>query len=461
MTSTNMSTVDSPHIRWAVLTLIVASCGLVFFNTNEHPRGSNVRSRYATIDSLVHRGTFIIDDSKYANTIDKAKLGEHFYSSKPPVLPTMAAGAYYVIHKLTGWNLDDDEEAVTLLVNLFVGLLPHLILLIYLSRFLRLWLSHEGAYLATLGVAGFAYLGAGYATDMNNHSPAAAAMFVAFYYAYVIRHSIADTWRSWLLCGLIAGLAPTLDLGIAVFCVGIFVYLATYDLRKTLTLFVPASLPFLTAHFVLTYVSTDSVLPIYIRGVGHYEGSYWNEPRGIDALSPPKHIYAFHALFGHHGLFAITPLFLLAIPALIRSFRVPERKAEALLVGLCTLAVVFYYIKRTHNYGGRCVGMRWFIFFMPLLLIYVGVWIEHVRRRVSAMALFAVLFFLSQYNTLDAMRRPFKHSEWHKLLIEEDIAKDITRREPPLDWLRPRGAVARSLEKPACPPQTSGKPCGS
>src|SRR5688572_17617945 len=74
---------------------------------------ANDRSRWATVRSLVEHGTYAIDEviaQPGWDTIDMVKHKdrngeEHLYSSKPPLLATIMAGEYWVIHKLTGATL--------------------------------------------------------------------------------------------------------------------------------------------------------------------------------------------------------------------------------------------------------------------------------------------------------------------------------------------------------------------
>src|SRR5512139_4479 len=62
---------------------------------------SNDASRLAAIDSLVARGTWVIDDSPFL-TVDKVKLGDHFYSDKPPLLSFAGASLYSILHQTLG-----------------------------------------------------------------------------------------------------------------------------------------------------------------------------------------------------------------------------------------------------------------------------------------------------------------------------------------------------------------------
>ena len=67
--------------------LIVVAGVSVFWGTFPGPLGANDLSRFATAESLVERGTFIIDDSPFGNTVDRVMLDGHYLSTKPPVMP--------------------------------------------------------------------------------------------------------------------------------------------------------------------------------------------------------------------------------------------------------------------------------------------------------------------------------------------------------------------------------------
>jgi hypothetical protein len=70
---------------------------------------SNDRSRWMHVRALVEHGTFEIDALLREPTWDsidkvqhRGRDGElHYYSSKPPLLATLIAGEYWLIHRLT------------------------------------------------------------------------------------------------------------------------------------------------------------------------------------------------------------------------------------------------------------------------------------------------------------------------------------------------------------------------
>ena len=82
---------------------------------------ANDISRWCTVWSLLERGTYAIDKCPWqVKTQDKVKKAspfaevkegeapiEHFYSSKPPLLPTLIAGILYPFRQATGVPLDE------------------------------------------------------------------------------------------------------------------------------------------------------------------------------------------------------------------------------------------------------------------------------------------------------------------------------------------------------------------
>ena len=105
--------------------------------------------------------------------------------------------------------------------------------------------------------------------------------------------------------------------------------------------------------------------------------SYWSEPKGIDLGEPSPAVYALHALIGHHGIFSLTPIWLLAIPGVVmlgwrRRLRLRDL---ALLIAVVSIVCVGFYLfvvkPLDRNYGGMTSGLRWVFWMAPLWLLAV------------------------------------------------------------------------------------------
>lgn len=94
----------TPRSRAATLAIVVVFTlvGSLFIHSRAY--SSNDASRLAAIESLVERGTWAIDASPFA-TVDRIKVGEHFYSDKPPILSLAGAGIYSILHNVFGLTL--------------------------------------------------------------------------------------------------------------------------------------------------------------------------------------------------------------------------------------------------------------------------------------------------------------------------------------------------------------------
>lgn len=404
----------------AVVFMVMASLMLVAWNLQKTSlRNANTGSRFATIEALVDHGTFYIDRTHYVKgTIDKVKLHDRFLSSKPPLLPTYGAGVYWLHKKLTGQTIGEHEHTVVPVVTLASGWLSHLIVLFYFVRLAKLLLRRDLAIIAAVAAVAFAYLGVGYATTLNNHSVAAALAVAGVYYGFRIGRGDDVRTRHWILAGLILGFLPGIDVPstLTTGCIGL--YLFHHDRKKALLLFGPALLPGIATHLALTYVASEGFVPVYSRReLYDYPGSYWLRERGIDALREPKHIYLFNLLLGHHGLFSMTPLFVFSAYELGHVIR---RRTGLLLEALVVVAIIVgfiaFYVVESHNYGGWCVGMRWLIPGMPLLMLFFGVWVDRVNLGRLSWVVVLAAFSVSQFNTLDALSGPFQFSKWHNWL---------------------------------------------
>ncbi len=413
--------------RLAVLIMALTSLSLVVQLTKSKP-GTNPASRLATIESLVHRGTFVIDGASFS-TIDKVRIDGRFYSSKPPLLSVVGAGVYAVLRPL-GFDFGDPagrSAAVYLLTLVLVGL-PYALMLVFAARLLEDFAATDEARLWAFGALALASLPFGYAVTLNNHTPAAALLVMAFYFARRALHEGRRGDFAWV--GFLGGLAPALDLG-ALFVSGALGLWLLWRARwRTLAYLVPVALVPVALHFVLTYLATDGLAPVYLKGdLYKYPGSYWNDPKGVDALDEPKLVYLANMLIGHHGLFALTPFLLLGAVAAGRAVvRRTRHRDEGLVVGGALLALVVFYTLTTKNYGGKCVGFRWLIIVMPLVTLFVADFVSDLagegsglRRRLLS-GLLVLSFVVSGYTAINALRQPWSRSDWHDGLAKVGLA---------------------------------------
>ncbi|MCG8652373.1 MAG: hypothetical protein MI861_21210, partial [Pirellulales bacterium] len=116
------------------ITLAVAAGRIAVVTRDGHTAflSANDRSRWSMIASLVEHGTYTIDAQEQITvedprsrrkhriwaTIDKVRHtgpdGKlHYYSSKPPLFPTMVAGLYWVVRSVSGMTLTEQPIYMT------------------------------------------------------------------------------------------------------------------------------------------------------------------------------------------------------------------------------------------------------------------------------------------------------------------------------------------------------------
>jgi hypothetical protein len=343
---------------------------------------ANDLSRWATVYSLAERGTYNIDQTPWPDTIDRVQLNGHYYSSKPPLLPTLLAGEYLLLKKLTFGRLSfrHSPESVIRVIVASINLVPLVIFLGLFSRLLDRLAPDPWIRAYTMAAAGLGTFLTGFSVMLNNHTIAAFSSFFALYPAFLIWCEGQRRWQLFAAAGFFAGFAAVNEYPAAAFLVALGVGLAWKARRQTLTWFLPLALLPIAAHFLANYLVTGDLMPAYVHTSAYlYPGSHWliapisGRLVGrsvIDNIYEPWPVYMFHTLVGHHGILSLSPIFIFTLIGVRRSLRSPEsplRAFAALAAFLTLLLLVFYtFFAGNRNYGGICCGLRWFFWLIPL-----------------------------------------------------------------------------------------------
>ena len=384
----------------------------------------NDRSRWLTIRALVERGTFAIDELVVEpgwDTIDAVVHPDasgrlRLYSSKPPLLAVLCSGPYWLLHRITGWTLGDHPFELGRTLMVVYGLLPLAVCMLFTLRLIdRIGTTDWGRLWAAALAAGGTLLNT-FAVVLTNHLPAAACTAAS---AWLVQRIAVDGLRSPLgfaAAGATAGLAAAFELPALAWLAAVLGLLARTDLKRTLRFALPAALIVAGAALSTNWLAHGTISPPYAHRVaapaplpagvllrdgeswnpnnwydyslrlanGRLLTSYWNAPQGVDRGEPSAATYAWHALVGHHGIFSLTPAWLLAIPGIFmlasprrrRRGEVAVRDAEAIgqerlarAIATVSLVVMVFYLSRPQldrNYGGTSSGFRWIFWLAPL-----------------------------------------------------------------------------------------------
>lgn len=387
---------------------------------------ANDRSRWCTVWSLVERGTYQIDEiirEPGWDTIDKVRFRDHFYSSKPPLLATLVAGVYWVLKHGFGLDLLQRTHETVHAILLIVNLVPWIAALIVMAaigeRYAR---SDWGRIFLVIAAAWGTFLST-FLITLNNHTIAAASLVFALYpllRIWIDRQQspalfmLAGFWSAFLVCN---------ELPSCVFGVAAFVMMAWRAPAPAVKYFVPAALIPLAAFFYTNWLCADGIKPFYASFTAttnnyyKYEiggvASYWTKPVGIDQGEPSAWVYLWHCTFGHHGIFSLSPMYLLAIVGWFAAWRQREHPLRVICgLGLAlTIWILAFYVMQTHsrNYGGYTSGLRWAFWLIPFWLLSAVVVFDEWGRRRWVQVATAVLLGASVFSATFSRTNPWQH----------------------------------------------------
>ena len=381
--------------------------------------GDSAGSRLATVYSLVHDGTWFIDrpldeppNPFEGYTIDKVELDGRLLSTKPPVLPLAMTAEYLALHKILGWDLREQGDWKRIVQAMIASLaaIPFIIGVYFFALLLRLLIANPWRRMFPLAALALGTQLPGFATELNNHSPAVAALIATLYLSIgLCSGKLAPAWHRFAGFGLASALVFTLDMPLTIFPAVAGMALLWKFPKPALIWGGSGALPLLALHFGAMLWVTGSPLPIQMhKDLYLYEASAWRIPGQIDALNEPKGTYFFHMTFGRFGIFLLYPILLLGLLGCLQALQrewAPWRIYYA--AGLfCIGLLFFYYVQGTNNYGGAAYGFRWGMGMMPVLLL-MGIPVFERMRRPWAWGLALVLLAVSIYSGWECYRVPW------------------------------------------------------
>ena len=431
---------------------------------------ANDISRWCTVWSLLERGTYAIDDCPWqSRTQDKVqkpdrltppeadapflkkieyqiapkswKEGEptdHFYSSKPALLPTMIAGILYPARLISGVPLDrvvdqprepryvpkpveGEPGKFTFTMEtpkepahwpiyiyyfkpilILLNIVPLLIFLKLYARLLDQFATNDWAWLLSFVSAGIGTYLFAFNLTLNNHTVAAFSAFFTIWAFLRIWNGESRSILAFATCGFFAAFCACNEIPAAILSVILFVTLLARFPKATLLKFAPAAALPILAFMLTQFLAFGQFRPVYEEfGTKTYEyaGSYWTTPLELDYLNKEpesKLVYLFHMTFGHHGVFSLTPIFLFSIYGAFREiFKRGKLSSVAVVTLVLTIAMLAFYTwnPKARNYGGSTQGLRWLFWLIPLWLMMLpsGLAGAGENRWVRKLSLLAVV----------------------------------------------------------------------
>lgn len=440
-------------------------------------QSANDRSRWCTVWSLIHRGTYAIDEIRRQpgwDSIDIIYDGEHFYSTKPPLLSTLVAGVAAVVERVTGADLLSNPLLVTRLTLLIVNGVPQLLAWWLMALMIDRLAQSDWTRLVLVLTTCVGTLLSPFVSTLNNHTVAAVGVVMAVYGLLRVlerRATLAGDERAWELAfaGFGAGWAAANELPAAFLLAAICCRIGLgASWRGRVWFAMGSGLPLL-AMLLVNYAATGDWKPTYAAYgsrlyVFVFEGvpSYWMEPHGIDRNLDSPLGYLFHCTLGHHGIWSLTPLFLWCW--LSWCFWLPQHwRRKSLhgtpsptflpviddhstpptglrtIVGLSAAASVVtvgFFLTRTANYnfGGVSCALRWVLWIVPLWLLTLVPALDAAAGCVRGRFFVILTLVPSCWSVWTRMENPWHHP-W--LYYEMQSAGWINYEDPPPKLDRP------------------------
>ncbi len=367
--------------RWLILGVLVLIMAAV---TKNHVASWNDASRMAVVESIVERGTLIIDRSSFVGTGDKVFFRGHFYSDKPPMLSVIGAAMYWFLHQC-GISLSGSAgKGYYWITLLTIGLGWLLCVCCFYLALSLVQIKEKYRILLTLSL-GLGTIFFPWSTVFNNHSIAASLLFVGFYFLLQARFSGGGKHRLFF-SGLFFSLAGVIDVPSALFYAGFIIYIVfEKSLRKDISYFCLPLLVTALPAVVLNFLITGDFIPAEIhRQAWIYPGSPWIWGAGLSGFELNRGSflaeYSFNALIGSRGFFLYDPLFLLSGYCLWVEIYCKKRfYKEAIVVGAVSIVIMLYYLLTTSNYGGWSYGVRWLVSLIPITAFFLYNFFERMK----------------------------------------------------------------------------------
>ena len=342
------------------------------------------------------------------------KHGGHYYSSKPPLLATLMAGVYWPIYRFTGASLGTHPYEIGRFMLVLLNLVPLVIGFVLLARLVERFGTTDWGRIFVMAAATFGTFLTTFAVAINNHLPAAVCAIAAVYAAVRIWFDGERRWRYFIVAGLFGALAAGNELPATSLLAVLTAALLWKAPRLTLLGFAPAVAIVAVAFFGTNWIAHRSLMPAYGHGSGkdnwydytiERDGriieSHWKHPTGLDRGEPSRAVYAFNVLVGHHGIFSLTPVWLLSVLGTVLWLfhrGDPRLRWWAAATAAISLACLAFYLgqsQTSRNYGGLTSGLRWMFWLAPLWLLAMLPAVDKMSLRRWTRGLALVLLALS------------------------------------------------------------------
>ncbi len=356
---------------------LVAALYLLAFPYHPKLRSPNELCRLWQTRALVDHGTISLNQTmaELGPVGDLSVVNGVYYPSKAPLL-SFAAVPIYAVLKLFG---PVGEVAQVYWSRLFLTVLPALLVLIFVRRFLRSYLPPliADTLVATYALGTMAF---NYSQMFLSHQVTAVLLFLAFFAAW---GTLARQWgpAGWAVCGALCGAVVATEYtgALGVVCLGVYVAYAVLApagkdkllrLGKVGGLVLLGAAPFLGALMVYHQAAFGHPLTSgykFLNDPG-YQGWHVGGFLGIRFPDPSAFVQSFFSPL--RGLFTLSPFLLLAFGGLRTLWK--DHRPLFVLTAVLLVANAYFTSSFAYNSWGWAVGPRHLTPLLPFMLLPAG-----------------------------------------------------------------------------------------
>jgi 4-amino-4-deoxy-L-arabinose transferase-like glycosyltransferase len=311
-------------------------------------------------------------------------VARFYYPSKAPLVSFLGAPVYWVLTKFGPVT----ELSQVLWSRLFVTIIPALLLLVLLRRFLSAYVEPATAEVFTV-VYALGTMAYSYAEAFMSHQLTAVLLFCAFFCAWKVERG---EWKWWgyALAGLAASAAVVSEYtaALGVVCIAAYTVAARWQkwraLAQASALVIAGAVPLLG--LLLWYHAETFGSPFtsgykFLNDAGYM---HWHQGGFLGIKVPDLKALGLSYFSPLRGLFALSP-FLAAAFFGLRDVRAKERH---LFIFFGVLLVAHSYFTSSFSYDswGWTVGPRHLTGMVPFLMLPVAMLFERLKKSSPARA---------------------------------------------------------------------------
>ena len=406
---------------WVAGLLLTAA--LVLLYTYNFPyfygiHSANELPRIYQAMAMVDRGALNIDPEmhRFQGTPDTALYKGKLYPNKAPGMSLLTVPVYW-IQKAANGGEPPSLIRMFFWFRLFGSILPSLLFLLLLWRFLGRLVDHPGTRRLLLCGYALGSMALTYGTLLIAHQLSGLLMATAYILLFMHRQADDDnerepgqgawTWLGPLLAGLAAGAGVLVDYQVAFIGPPLFIYtLATAPRRwRAGLLYALGCAPPLLILLGYQWAAFDSPWRTGYHFVNNPQFVEWHQ-EGFLGMSTFKPLAFWGSFFRpDNGLFYFSPFLLIAFPGLWMMLSRRRWRADGVL---CLALIIFfgYFVSSlTFWRSGWAVGPRYITCALPFYLVPIAIFMARLERahwagRIIPYGLVAVAILL--YTTANA-----------------------------------------------------------